>query len=223
VLKFLLFLFIWFLTGNLFVTILIILLVLYALERRFVGITPSFMAPLKRMRRTSLLRQEVALNPHHTSNKLELARSLMDRGKFQEALPLLKQAREVMSESAEVLTDLGYCLLKLGQLTEGEQYMVQGFQINPRVKYAEPYLQLGEGFAQTNPDKAVAYLTQYQTYQTSSCKGYYRLGQLYRKLGRAAEAQEMFRETVQSYRSLPKYKKRTERKWAILASMKRLG
>ena len=50
-LKFSLFVFLFWLIGNPFVAILVMLILLYLLDRRFVGLTPSVFKPLKRMSR----------------------------------------------------------------------------------------------------------------------------------------------------------------------------
>ncbi|MOA49630.1 Tetratricopeptide repeat protein [compost metagenome] len=63
-------------------------------------------------------------------------------------------------------------------------------------------------------------LEQFRQVNSSSCEAYYRLGQLYEQLGRGEDARRAYRETLQIYRSLPKYNKRKQRRWAILARFK---
>ncbi|AFH60907.1 hypothetical protein B2K_09265 [Paenibacillus mucilaginosus K02] len=205
------------LTGNPFVAILVLLVIFYVLDRRFVGITPSIFKPIQRMRRLSRLKEELRMNPHHTSTKLDIARIYMEQRKYADAKELLGQVLAVMEDSADVLSELGICELKLGRPEEGERLILEAVERNPRVKYGEPYLRLGEAFAERDKEKAVGYLQRFREVNSSSCEAYYRLGQLYRQLGRDEEARGAFREAVELYRGLPKYKRRHERRWALLA------
>jgi tetratricopeptide (TPR) repeat protein len=215
------FVLLWRLLGNPILALLVLFVILYLLDRRFIGIMPSFVKPFKRSRKLSRLRQELSASPHNTSGKLEAARLLIERKKYKEALDYLEQVRPIMDDSPEVIYETGFCKLKLGDIAEGERLVLQSLGMNPRLKYGEPYLRLGETFALTDPDKAIGYLVQFRTVHSSSCEAYYRLGKLYTQLGRGAEAKDAFRETVQIYRGLPKYKRRSERKWALLAKLQR--
>lgn len=218
--KIIVFVLLWRLLGNPFIALLVLLVVLYLLDRRFVGFSPSILRPLKRARQLRKLRGELRMNPHHTSVKLEIARLEMERRRYGEARALLLDIAGVMSDSAEVLAELGICELKLGQLAEGERLLTEALDINPRVKYGEPYLRLGEAFAASDPEKAIRYLQRFSEVNASSCEAYYRLGLLYRQLHKKEEADAAFRETVELYRGLPKYKRRHERRYAWLARFK---
>lgn len=217
--KFLLFALLWRLTGNPFLALIIILVVLYVLDRRYVGLFPSVAAPLRRNRRLAKLRQELAANPHQTSARHEAARLLIEKKRYREAAGDLERVLAVMDDSAEAVCELGLCRLKLGAAAEGERLMLQSLAMNPRVKYGEPYLRLGEAFAASDPDKAIGYLKQFGEVHSSSCEAYYRLGKLYKRLGRRNEAAGAFREALQLYRSLPRYKRRSERRWALLSRL----
>lgn len=212
--------FLWYLTGNPFIALLILLAILYVLDRRFVGLTPNIFRPFQLGRKASRLRQDLHANPHNTSAKLELARILIERKKYGEAVPYLEQTIAVMEDSADVHAELGLCRLKLGDLAGGEQLMLRALELNPRVKYGEPYLRLGEALAGVSPEKAAAYMERFREVQSSSVEAYYRLGQLYDKLGRAADAKRSFREALDIYRGLPRYSRRQQRRWALLARFK---
>ena len=220
--KLFLFSILWWLTGNPFVAVIVLLIVLYVLDRRFVGLFPSIIRPIRRSRALSRIRRELELQPHNTSAKHEAARLLIEKKRFAEALRYLEQIRPVI-DSADVEYETGFCLMKLGRLEEGERLVLRSLEMNPRVKYGEPYLRLGELFAGTDPEKAIRYLEQFRQLHSASCEGYYRLGVLYGKLGRAAEAKQAFQEAIHIYRGLPKYKRRSERRWALLAWLRSMG
>jgi len=219
--KILIFSFLWYILGNPFLALLVLLVIFYAIDRRYVGLFPSLVRPFRVSRRISALRSELRMSPHNTSAKHELARLLMEKKQYRQALSLLEEVQPRLEDSDDVLAELGICRLKLGDLEVGEQLIMQSVERSPRVKYGEPFLQLGEAFAGANPDKAVRYLERFKDIHTSSCKGYYRLGQLYTIMGRKEDAKAAFRETVEIYRSLPKYKRKTERRWFLLALFKK--
>lgn len=212
--------FLWYLFGNPIVALLVLLLILYLVDQRFIGMLPSLLRPWKMNRRMSQLKQELRLNPHFTSGKLELARLLIEKKKYEEAQKLLEDAKVRMEDSADLHAELGLCYLKQGDIERGEAMMKQALDLNPRVKYGEPYLRLAEAYMDATPKTALHYLDQFRTVNSSSCEAYYRLGQLYEKLGQQEEAKQAYRETKQLYRSLPRYSRRLQRKWAILARLK---
>ncbi|MFC3748830.1 tetratricopeptide repeat protein [Paenibacillus sp. GCM10012306] len=201
--------------GNPFLALLILLIILYVLDRRFVGILPSIAKPFRRSRQISKLRTAISLNPNDVSSKFELARYLSERKKFNEAKKLLQEIEDRYEQSAEYWVELGHVNLKLGQMEEGESQVLKGLEINRRAQYGQPYLRLAEIFRHTDRDKALHYVSEFQEIQSSSSEAYYLAGSMYRALGREEEAKRAFAESTAIYRSLPKYKKRQERGWAL--------
>lgn len=201
--------------GNPFIALLILLVILYFLDRRYVGILPSISRPFRRGRQISKLRTTISLNPNDVSSKFELARLLSERKRYSESKELLTGIADRYEQSAEYWVELGYVNLKLGLLPEGEAQMLQGLEINRRAQYGQPYLRLAETFRSMNQDKALHYVSQFQEIQSSSSEAYYLAGSMYKVLGRDADAKQAFAESIAIYRSLPKYKKRQERGWAL--------
>lgn len=218
--KILLFGLLWRLVGNPFLALLILLVILYVLDRRYVGILPNIWRPFQLRRRAARLRADLHANPHNTSAKLDLARILIERKKFQEALPYLEQTLPIMQESADVHYEIGLCQLKLGRIPEGEAFMLKAIDLNPRVKYGEAYLRLGEALAPLAPKRAAQFIEHFRDLHSSSVEAYYRLGQLYQQLGRQEDAKRAYREALDIYRGLPRYSRRQQRRWAWLARMK---
>lgn len=215
------FILLWRLLGNPFLAILVILVIVYLLDRRFVGVFPSLTKPFKRMGQISRLRTQISMNPNDISSKHELARLLIDRKKDAEALKLLESIEAQSEDSAEFWDDLGTVYLRQGNSQKGESCVLKALELNPRVKYGRPYLRLADLYMNSDRDKAVDYVHRFQEIQSSSCEGYYLLGMMYKDLDRKEEARAAFQESINIYRSLPKYKKRQERKWAVLSMMKK--
>lgn len=218
--KFILFSFLFWITGNPFVALFLLLAILYVLDLRYVRLLPNLFRPLQLNSQLAKCKQVLRLNPHDTSAKLEAARILMEKRRYQEALAYLQEIHSVMGESAEFLGDYGISLLKTGQTEMGEEMILKALALNPRVKYGEPYLYLSEAFAQKGTTKSLGYLKELQTLHSSSAEVYYRMGQLYQALGKSDEAKNAYLEAVDVYKGLPRYKKRMERRWMLLARLK---
>lgn len=220
--KFMLFFLLSWLTGNPLIAIVILLLIVYFIDRRFVGVFPSISKPFKRLRNISKLRQQLSVNHFDVSSKRELARLLLDKKKFQEAHQLLEEVKPSSESSAEYWNDLGTALIGLGRLEEGESMILHALSLNERVKYGQPYLHLASAFREKEPEKALHYAAKYGEIQSSSSEACYLLGSLYHSLGRKEDAKRALEESLSIYRSLPKYKKRHERKWAVRSFFKSL-
>ncbi len=202
------------LIGNPFVAIIVLILILYVLDRRFVGLSPSIVKPLKRRSRIKKLEQLLRLNPSDVSSKMELARLQLERKTYARARQVLESIGDSMEHSAEYWDDLGTALLFTGDKERGEQAMLRALAINPRVKYGEPYLRLAAA-NRSDGEQALSYLKALRDIHSSSCEAYYRMGVIYKELGNKAEAKRAFEEAAAIYASLPRYKKRQERSWAL--------
>ena len=211
----------WFLLGNPIAAVVVLVIILYILDRRFIGLSPSLLKPVKRARRIGQLRQQLALNPNDMSARMELAHLLIERKAYGEARRLLEPAAETMAHSAEYWDDLGTALLFTGSRAEGEGAIRRALDINPRVKYGQPYLRLAAA-NRDRPEKALKLLDELRAIHSSSCEAYYRMGLIYRNLGRREEARRSFDEAADIYRTLPRYKRREERPWAIRSRLARL-
>jgi len=218
--KFILFSFLWWITGSPFLSILLLLLLFYFLDRRYVGLFPSLTKPIHLARRTAKLKQELQLNPHHTGNKQELARIYIDKKQYQNALPYTEEVYKKIGDSPEALYEWGLCLLNTGSIEKGEQLILQALSSDPMLKYGEPYLELGEVFSRLDSQKGLHYLEKIPAIHSSSVETYYRLGHLYLQLGRSADAKAAFKEAIVIYSSLPKYLRRKQRRWMILSRLK---
>jgi tetratricopeptide (TPR) repeat protein len=211
-----------YITGNPLLALLVLLIIVYAADRRFVGLLPSVTRPLRLSRKLEQLRRHIQASPHDTSAKLELARVYIEKKRYAEAERLLTDILPIMDQSADAHFELGLCKLKLGRLDEGRRLMERALKLNPRVRYGEPYLRLAEALAATRPEEAVRCIEQFRGVHSSSCEAYYRLGRLYEAMGRKAEAKAAYREVRDVYRSLPGYSRRRQRRWAVLAWWKTL-
>ena len=218
--KFIGFSFLWYIFGNPFIAILVLLLILYMLDRRYVGLTPSMVKPFQRMKRISKLKQELNANPHDLSTKHELSRLLIERGKYEEARKWLEPMQDRMEHSAEFWDDLGTCYMYLGEPERGEAAIQKALELNPRVKYGQPYLRLARFYARSDKQRALESLKAFGSIHSSSCEMYYRMGCIYAEMDRKEEAKASWEEAIRLYHALPKYMKRKERSWMIKSRLK---
>ncbi|GAB6926048.1 hypothetical protein JCM10914A_00310 [Paenibacillus sp. JCM 10914] len=201
--------------GNPLIAIVVLLLILYFLDRRFVGVFPSLSKPIKRARNISKLRAQIAASPSDVSSRHELARLLIERRKYTEALKILESISNHYQDSAEYWDDVGTARLRTGNLVQGEADILHALKLNSRVKYGRPYLRLADALSDSDREKALRYLEQFHSSHSSSSEAYYLLGYTYQLVGKPENAKTSYKESIDVYRSLPKYKKRQERKWAV--------
>lgn len=215
--KFLIFYLVYRLTGNPIIAIVVILAVYYWIDRRYVGLLPNLWSPIRRSQQIAALRRQVAMNAHDAPGKIALARLYMARKKFPLALQLFHDIPESMRDTAPVKVDMGQCLLHLGNIHEGEALILSALQDNPTLRYGEPWLHVASAVAPKDPEKAIEYLEMCRKCNSSSCETEYRMGQLLLRLGDVQGAREARERCLTTYRLLPRARKRTERRWAILA------
>ncbi|WP_219838371.1 lipopolysaccharide assembly protein LapB [Paenibacillus sp. R14(2021)] len=220
--KVLLFGLLWWLTGSPILAVIVLIVIFYALERRFIGLTPSIVRPIRRLRTIGRLRQQIRMNPNDIPAKHELARLLIERKHDKEAKGWLMPLQDALENSAEFWDDLGTSLMHLGEMEAAEAAIGNALSINPRVKYGTPYLRLAAIYAKKDPQKAVGHLQAFRAIHSSSIEAYYKLAGLYELLGQKEEARRSLAECKEIYRALPRYKRRQERKWAILALLRRM-
>jgi tetratricopeptide (TPR) repeat protein len=216
--KIFLFFILTYLFGNPFIALLVILLIIYFVDRKFVGLFPNLLKPWQRYRQMRLLKREIELNPHHARNKLDLGNFLLEKKRYRQALPYLQSAAERLDDQAEAQYALGLALTKLGEKERGIEQIHRALEMNPRLRYGEPYLQLAGYYRQEGqPDLAKEALFQFHQVNTSSSEAYYRLGELHRLAGEKDEARSAYDEAITNYRTSPKFKRKSERRWALLS------
>lgn len=220
--KFLLFGLLFYIIGNPFIAIIVLFLIVYFLDRRFVGVFPSITRPFKRMRSISKNRQQIELNPNDVTSKFDLSRLLIERKKYREAQQLLVSIESSYDQSAEYWDMVGTTEIQQGQLEQGEQHTLHALELNPKVKYGQPYLRLASAYKDKDQTKALHYVERFQDIQSSSSESFYYLGLVYGNLGRKEKAKEAYNQSIAVYRSLPKYKKRQERRWAVRSFFRKL-
>ncbi len=160
------------------------------------------------------LRRIVTVNPHNVVAQTDLGRELALAGRPREALEHLRAAEPRSADSAETLYFLGYSLLQLKKWKEGSRYILRALDIEPKFRYGEPYLRLGDyHLARKRFAEALPYYETFRSIHTSSAEGLYKLGWCYQEAGRLAEAREALTAAVEAFETGPRYKRREDRPW----------
>jgi tetratricopeptide (TPR) repeat protein len=208
------------LTGNPILALIILVAIYYLLDRRYIGLLPSVTKPFRKRFRVSRLRKQLDLNAHDMNTRYELAQAYIESKNPSLALDLLRGLPQSMQESADVIYDIGVCHLLIGDLPEGENLTLQALTIKNNLRYGEPYMALATAYSASDPVKALHYLTEFQAINHSSCECYYRMGELHSRLGNRTEALKEWKHCIDTFHSLPKFRKRNERRWAFKARLK---
>lgn len=204
------------------VALIVIAIVFYFVDRRFLGFLPNLLKPFQRQLRISQLERQILTNPHDAPARYDLAKYYIERKAYGRASRLLEALPDSMQDAPDVMCDRGVCQMHLGQMGDGEQRVIEALSIDSRLRYGDPYLQLATALETANPERALAYLRQFQDINASSCESDYRLAKLLQRFDDRAGAKAALRHCLQTYRGLPKFRKRRERRYATLARLKLL-
>ncbi|HUJ78974.1 MAG TPA: tetratricopeptide repeat protein [Nitrospiria bacterium] len=213
--KFLLFALLTMLTGSPWTALLVVLALSLIFDYHYMGVSRSAVSWIKTAGEIRELQADVSLNPHNAAAQNDLGRLLILNGRAREAVAPLERAIERLDDLDETNYYLGLAYLNTGREQEGEARIEKALAINPRFRYGEPYLRLGEHYLHTGRyDDALAMLRTQGEIHTSSVEGLYLLGETHRHMGDPVQARDAYRASLAAFRQSPRYKRREERRWA---------
>src|SRR5205814_2378681 len=127
----------------------------------------------------------------------DLAVIYLQRLRPRAALKLLDEARQREADDAELLYLTGLARLRAGDAKGALEPLVKAVEVDPRVRFGEPYLVAAEALLQMNMlDEAADALHRYTEANTSSVEGRVRLALLERRRGDHVAAKEALREAL---------------------------
>ncbi|MFA7467170.1 MAG: tetratricopeptide repeat protein [Desulfotomaculaceae bacterium] len=206
-----LFLIISLLLRNPLLALLIIILIYIFLDRRFIGILPDFMAPLRRRRNMAELKRQVQVNPHNANAQLELGEIYFLNGQYKQAVEYLEKALVKMDDSALARFYMGAALFNLGQRDESLQQLKEAISLNPKIAHGYPYLYLVK---HEYSEELVANLLRY-----GAVKTFYDAGKYFKQVGNRHQANQFFDEVLDAYRLSSPTMRRQFRNMAIYARL----
>lgn len=200
---------------NPFLALVVIVVMYFIVDQRFVGLLPNVIRPLQRGNNIRRLRQELAVNPAHAPAHLELGTLLAEKKRWKDALPHLEKAAERL-ENSQSLFQLGVAYFHLKRYEEGKEALDAALALNPRIGYGEPYLYFMEYSLQQHDTERLLEL-EHILREYGSVEVYYRAGRLWDRAGEKDRAHTMYREAWKTHRGNPSFLRRQQRRYALRA------
>ncbi|MEK6775617.1 MAG: tetratricopeptide repeat protein [bacterium] len=201
-------------TRNPLLALLIVLILYFVLDRRYIGLLPDFSAPFRTRREIARLKREVTLNPHNAEALSDLGRDLVRMQRYREGVAYLDRALNKMSDIPETRFYLGLGYLYLKDLERAKEHLQKAIQLDPRYRYGEPYLRLGDYYRDINSlDDALKSYDAFTGIHTSSSEGFFKIGEVWLRKGDPEKAVTFLRKAMQAFRGSPAHKKRIDRPW----------
>jgi predicted Zn-dependent protease len=168
--------------------------------------------------RIRTLDAQIAANPANVTARRDLAEIWLDRMRPRRALELLDEARTRAPRDAELLYLTGLARLRAGDAEGALDPLVEAVDVDPRVRFGEPYLVAADALTRLGKlEEAEDALERYTTTNSSSLQGYVRLADVRRARGDAEGSKKALREALDTWKQIPRYRRRTEVGWWIKA------
>lgn len=205
------------LTGNPLLALVILLLIFFFAERRFIGILPDLFEPWRRANRVRQLQKEVQVNPANAEAYLELGETYFRQGKYGLASSFLENASGKMAGHPLFHFYLGASYYHLGKIEEGKNEIEKAVEASPKASLGEPYVYLIRIYLEEKqPDVKIDYAFN-QLLLYGSPKTFYQAAKLFLNANDKERARRLFRETIENYEACRGALRRVYRRWAILS------
>ncbi len=117
---------------------------------------PDPTAWLRRRKNYKRLMYEVSVNPYDSTARRDLGMVLLEKGQPKEALENFLEALKKDSEFGEVNHFTGLAYLRAGDAANAVGYLQKAIKIDPKLRYGESYLYLGEALTTLGkPEEAI--------------------------------------------------------------------
>lgn len=203
------------LTGNPILSLLILLVVWWALDRFTLGILPDPVRIFGRLSRIRRLRRVLRENPHDLRARVELADLLIARRRHRDAAEILRYNVEKDDQEARTYYLLGIALMGSGQTDRGAAALEEARLLDPKLGSGAIDLELGRGhLAAGRYEEAKAALERFVAQRSGTIEGNVLLARARDGLGDDAGATAARQAAWQDYVSSPRFVRRRERWWA---------
>jgi predicted Zn-dependent protease len=178
----------------------------------------------KHASRVHSLKIQIAQNSENVTARRDLAKIHLDRRRPRRAIPLLEQALRRDAESAELWYLLGRVLLEAGRPADALPPLVEAASRDEKLLRGEVYLVAARALeALKRHEEAEESLLRYLAMSSSTIEGRVRLARVRRKQGHDEGAREALRDAIQTHATVPRYRRRAELRWYLLARVMQLG
>lgn len=209
-------------TGSPLLSLGLLVVAWFVLDRFTLGILPDPLRAVLRWRRIGQLRTTLSQNPHDRAARFELADLLVAQRRFGAAVPLLKANLEEGEDDAATLLLLGQACHAIGKHAEAELLLESAAEQAPEFRHGAIPLERGRGLLQKG-DAAAAklHLQEFVTVRRSTVEGRVLLAKAHAALSEAAEAAKLREEAFREYAAAPRFQRRRDRWWAWRAKPSR--
>jgi predicted Zn-dependent protease len=192
-------------------------------------------------RRIRTLEGQIAANPANVTARRDLAEIWLTRLRPRRALALLDEARArrdggsaskppaesaapIATADAELLYLTGVARVRIGDAEGALEPLVQAVDLDPRVRFGEPYLVAAEALTALGRfEEAEDALDRYVRSNSSSLQGYVRLAEVRKARGDRQGARRALGEALDTWAQIPGYRRRKELGWWLRAWVARLS
>jgi tetratricopeptide (TPR) repeat protein len=158
--------------------------------------------------------EAATLNPADASAHYNLGLLYQTRGDFDSAATAFRKAVEIDDQETDAHYQLGRIARQQGRLDEAIAHFEKVLQQNPNHGHYEVWRETGLVYhAAGQYQDALAMLEKFLGDRPSDAQGRYWRGMTLYKLGRTAEASQEMQECIETVKTAPAYKYRTERQW----------
>lgn len=202
-------------TGRPFLSLALVLVAVWAVDRFTLQLLPSPLRLFARWRRAGQLERMLLANPHDRRARSELADLWIARGRYKQAAEVLKPNLEAGDEDVDTLFLLGVAYLGAGEVAKGELLLDEAAKLNPDYRHGAIDLERGRlRLANGDAKGAVEALERFVNARHGAVEGRVLLAKALDKAGRDADAALMRDDAWKEYVAAPGFQRRRERMWA---------
>jgi hypothetical protein len=202
-------------TGRPLLSLGLLVVGVWVLDRFTLQFLPSPARWLGRWHRGGELARTLLVNPHDRRARAELAELRISQGRHAEAVDLLTPNLEAGDEGVDTLFLLGVAYLGVGQMAKGELLLGEAAKLDEDFRMGAIDLERGRlRLKHGDAQGAVAPLERFVKGRHGTVEGRVLLAQALRRSGRDADAALMRDEAWAEYVSAPRFQRRRERMWA---------
>ena len=195
--------------------ILVILVLLYVFRDRI----PNPSDWVRRSQTYSRLKRTVEVNPYDSTARRDLGMVLLEKKMPQDALAHFLEALKKEPDSAEVNHFAGLAYLRSGNAGEAEKRLKKASELEPRLRYGESWLYLGEAeIALGKFDSALESLKKHLSINNTSIEGLYQYARALNALGKKDEARKAIEDGIRYHKGNPSFRRR--RDWRSYVKLK---
>jgi tetratricopeptide (TPR) repeat protein len=213
--KFFLFYLLYWLLGNPFIAILVILIVYFTIDRTFFGFIPDPFKAFKKAGRIRELQKTVTINPYDARSLKELGIFMIEKKDYRSAREYFEKTAGKLSDDPEFNYYYGLAIARSGDIRKGRELLDSALMHSPGLKYGEPYIMFAEVYIDNGDfSNALPLLESFVKIHSSSSRGFYQLGYAKLKLGSKEEGSAYLNKAIEAFKSSPRFKRKVDRKWA---------